>query len=86
MHKVLYIAIAAADRAFGDSEESEPGFPNPDSELIADTLADRGFTNDAAAGNFGGASFELGLEQEDARSGSLKAARDRGQDLSEGDE
>lgn len=86
MDQEFEVTVSAPERRFDGGEDlpTRPG--GPFEELLQDAGVNGGVTDDAAAGDFGGAGFELRLEEDDAGSGGWEAARGRGQDFAQGDE
>jgi hypothetical protein len=86
VHQELEVAIAAANRGFAGAEYRPSGGCCPLLEGFKDAPVDSGITDDAAAGDIGGAGFELWFEENDAGGAGLDAMLDGGEDLLKGDE
>lgn len=86
MDEVFEITVSAPERRFDGREDSPTGARCPLDELAEDAGVDGGVADDAAAGDIGGAGFELGFEEDDAGSGEGEAHRCRGEDFAQRNE
>ncbi len=86
MDQEFEVTVSAPERRFDGGEGPPASAGGPFEELPKDAGVNCGVTDDAATGDFSGAGFELGLEQDDAGSGGWEAASGGGQDFAQGDE